>query len=81
MHSFPLLLNLYLEEIPSMLENAHDTHSIILPNGLPLSCLFYADDLVLISRSASVWTSKKSQYPPGFWILNFGFFCKMVIKN
>ena len=29
------------------------TDSITLPNGLPLNCLFYADDLILISRSAA----------------------------
>ena len=49
----PLLFNLYLNDIPFLLDNSCDTDSIILPNGLPLNCLFYADDLVLISRSAS----------------------------
>ena len=29
----PLLLNLYLGEIPRLLETVHDTDSIILPNG------------------------------------------------
>jgi len=49
---FPLLFNLYLNDIPFLSDNSCDTDSIILPNGLPLNCLFYADDLVLISRSA-----------------------------
>ena len=49
----PLLFNLYLNDIPFLLDNSRDTDSVILPNGLPLNCLFYADDLVLISRSAS----------------------------
>ena len=29
-----------------------DQDPIILPNGLPRSCLFYADNLVLISKRA-----------------------------
>ena len=49
----PLLFNLYLNDIPFLLDNSSYTDSIILPNGLPLNCLFYADDLVLVSRSAS----------------------------
>ena len=49
----PLLFNLYLNEIPCILDSSFDTDPITLPNGLPLNCLFYADDLVLISKSAS----------------------------
>ena len=49
----PLLFNLYLDEFPRLLESSHDTDSIILPNGRPLNCLFYADDLILMSRSAA----------------------------
>ena len=49
----PLLFNSYLNDIPFLLDNSCDTDSIILPNGLPLNCLFYVDDLVLISRSVS----------------------------
>ena len=49
----PLVFNLYLNDIPFLLDNSCDTDSVILANGLPLNCLFYADDLVLISRSAS----------------------------
>ena len=49
----PLLFNLYLNDIPFLLDNSCDTDSIILSNGLPLNCLCYADDLFLISRSAS----------------------------
>ena len=49
----PLLFNLYLDEFPRLLESLRDTDSITLPNGLPVNCLFYADDLILISRSAA----------------------------
>ena len=47
----PMLFNLYLNEIPFLLDR-QDTDPIILPNGTHLNCLFYADDLVLISHSA-----------------------------
>ena len=46
----PMLFNLYLNEIPSRLDN-NDTDGILLPNGSRLNCLLYADDLVLISNS------------------------------
>ena len=46
-----MLFNLYLNEIPFLLDR-QDTDPIILPNGTHLNCLFYADDLVLISHSA-----------------------------
>ena len=49
----PLLFNLYLDEFPRLIEPSRDTDSITLPNGLPVNCLFYADDLILISRSAA----------------------------
>ena len=50
----PLLLNLYLDELPRLLANLRVTQiQFSLPNGLPLNCLFYADDLILISRSAA----------------------------
>ena len=49
----PILFNLYLDEFPRLLESSCDTDSITLPNGLPLNCFFYADDLMLISRSAA----------------------------
>ena len=45
----PLLFNLYLDEFPRLLESSRDTDG----HGLPLNCLFYADDLILISRSAA----------------------------
>ncbi|EDO38264.1 predicted protein [Nematostella vectensis] len=37
----------------SSLENAVGLDPVLLPNGVPLNSLFYADDLVLISTSAS----------------------------
>ena len=49
----PLLFNLYLDKFPRLLESSCHTDSITLPNGFPLNCLFYADDLILISRSAA----------------------------
>ena len=47
----PLLFNLYLNEIPNLLKACNSIEPIILPNGLPLSCLFYADDVILFSSS------------------------------
>ena len=49
----PLLFNLYLVEFPRILESSTGIDPIILPNGSPLNCLFYADDLILISSSAA----------------------------
>ena len=46
-----MLFNLYLNEIPFLLDR-EDTDPIVLPNESRLSCLLYADDLVLISHSA-----------------------------
>ena len=46
----PMLFNSYLNEIPFLLDQG-DTDPIVLPNGSDLSCLLYADDLVLISQS------------------------------
>ena len=48
----PILFNLYSNELPHILDS-HDQDPVTLPNGLPLNCLLYADDLVLISRSAA----------------------------
>ena len=48
----PLLFNLYLNDIPSRLENTQGLDPITLPNGSRLNLLLYADDLVLISTSA-----------------------------
>ena len=47
----PMLFNLYLNEIPFLLDRK-DTDPITLPNGTHLNCLLYADDLLLISHSA-----------------------------
>ena len=47
----PMLFNLYLNEIPFLLDR-ENTDSITLPNGSKLNCLLYADDLVLVSHSA-----------------------------
>ena len=47
----PLLFNLYLNDIPSRLQNTQGLDPITLPNGSRLNLLLYADDLVLISTS------------------------------
>ena len=44
---------LYLDKFPRLLESSCHTDSITLPTGFPLNCLFHADDLILISRSAA----------------------------
>ena len=49
----PLLFNLYLNEIPNLVKACNSNDRIILQNGLRLSCLFYADDVVLFSSSAT----------------------------
>ena len=49
----PFLFNLYLNDMPFNLDNSNETDPITLPNGVPLNCLFYADDLVLVSTIAS----------------------------
>ena len=48
----PILFNLYLNELQRILES-YDTDPVTLSNRLPLNCLLYADNLVLISRSAA----------------------------
>ena len=47
----PMLFNLYLNEIPTLLYKM-DTYPIILPDGSKLNCLLYADDLILISNTS-----------------------------
>ena len=46
-----MLFNLYLNEIPTLLDKM-DTDPIILPDGSKLNCLLYADDLILISNTS-----------------------------
>ena len=48
---FPILFNLYLNELPYILNN-NAIDPILLPDGSHLTCLLYADDLLLISNSA-----------------------------
>ena len=47
-----MLFNLYLNEIPFLLDK-QDMEPILLPDSSSLNCLLYADDLVLISSSAN----------------------------
>ena len=51
----PLLFNLYLNEIPYLLKACNSIEQIILSNGSPLSCLFYANDVILFSSSLLVF--------------------------
>ena len=46
----PWLFNIYLNDLPQLLNNSN-TDPLILPNTTKLNCLLYADDLVLISTS------------------------------
>ena len=46
----PALFNLFLNELPQLLE-CPEVDPFVLPNCTKLSCLLYADDLVLLSHS------------------------------
>lgn len=46
----PLIFNIYINEIVTLFNNT-SSDPFILPNKVRLSCLFYADDLVTLSRS------------------------------
>ena len=47
----PLLFNLYLNDLPFLLDNTSHSDPLVLPNGVKLNSLLYADDLILLSRS------------------------------
>ena len=46
----PALFNLFLNDLPLQL-NCPEADAFLLPDGTKLSCLLYADDLVLLSHS------------------------------
>ena len=46
----PLLFNLYINDLPYSFENIL-SDSFVLANGIKLSSLLYADDLIILSRS------------------------------
>ena len=46
----PQLFNLYINELASLLDNTNPD-PFMLPNGTKLSCLLYADDLIILSKS------------------------------
>ena len=46
----PLLFNLYLNNLPHLFENTLPD-PFVLPNGIKINSLLYADDLVILSRS------------------------------
>ena len=48
----PLVFNLFTNELPVLLEN-DKVDPLILPNGEKISSLLYADDLIILSQSAS----------------------------
>ena len=48
----PLLFNLFINELPSLLEH-ESVHPFILPDGSKLSSLLYAEDLVILSQTAT----------------------------
>ena len=45
----PLLFNIFINDIPNIIDNSNCEPPML--SGLPVSCLLYADDLVLLSRS------------------------------
>ena len=47
----PLLFNLYLNELPFILNN-NAKDSVLQPDGSHFNCLLYANDLLVISTSA-----------------------------
>ena len=46
----PLLFNLYISDLPSAFENTL-WDPFVLPNSTKINSLFYADDLIILSRS------------------------------
>ena len=46
----PMLFNIYINELATIFENT-SSDPFILPSGSKLSCLLYADDLIILSRS------------------------------
>ena len=50
-HSFNLLVNLYLNELPFSLEKTNFSDPLILPDGTKLNTLLYADYCIILSRS------------------------------
>ena len=46
----PLLFNLFINDIVQLIDTSNSEPPTL--NGIPVSCLLYADDLVLISKSS-----------------------------
>ena len=46
----PLLFNIFINDLPDILNKVNDS-PIFLSDEIKISCLFYADDIVIISRS------------------------------
>ena len=51
----PLLFNLYINDLPFAFENTLSDPSV-LPNGVKLNSLLYADDLIILSPSKTGYT-------------------------
>ena len=49
----PTLLYLYLSDLPEFLNSSSSTDILLDDSKRPINCLLYADDLVVISRSAN----------------------------
>ena len=49
----PILFNLFINDIPKILESKSVINSFVLPNGEKLSCLMYADDLIMLLQTAT----------------------------
>ena len=49
----PALFNLYLCNLPEFLNSTRSTDILLDDSQRPINCLLYADDLVVISRSAN----------------------------
>ena len=48
----PILFNLFIKDIPKILES-ESVNPFVLPNGKKLSCLMYADDLIMLLQTAT----------------------------
>ena len=49
----PTIFNIYLSDLTEFLNSSSSTDILLDDSGRPISCLLYADDLVIFSRSAN----------------------------
>jgi hypothetical protein len=65
-----LLFNIYINELATLFDN-NSADPFKLPNGTKLSCLLYADDLIILARSKSssqVLTFARPPAPERPWL-------------